>query len=310
MANKLLTYNYRYVSLKSGEIRFIDEGEGKTILLLHGAPFTALGYMRVIDELRKHYRVVAPDLPGFGGSSAGAGFTGSLEDYSAFIGEFCRVLELDNFYMYLFDSGGCMGLHAASTFASRLAGLVIADTVAFPLTGRAWIVGFVLRHIVTSRPARYLNRKLNLLPWLVATVVPLLALKPFSRNERQAMIREFDTEAKRDRVLNLFAQMGRDTEFMRTVAERAWKYLGHIPALLLFGQFDPVRFVGAVSRFEKMFDECSVRIMPLEEHFPIFASGEKMAREVHEWIQRQDGRGRISSVPPSRLRAPIDARGG
>jgi len=289
MANQFPAYNVRHINLKSGEIGFIDEGKGKTILLVHGAPFTSLGYMRVIDELRKTYRVVAPDLPGFGSSSAAAGFTAKLEDYSAFLVEFCQVLALDDFYMYLFDSAGCFGLHAAPALASKLAGLVIADTVAFPLTGRAWAVRFVLRYIVSSRPARFLNRKLNLLPWLVATVVPLLGFKPFSRRVRQAMITQFDTEEKRDRVLNIFSQMGWNDRFMFEISEGTKKYLSHIPALLLFGQFDPVRFVGAVPRFQKMFAKCTVRIIPLEEHFPIFASGAKVAREMNDWIKQQEG---------------------
>jgi haloalkane dehalogenase len=302
MTNNFHNYKYGQISLKSGEISYIDEGKGKTILLLHGAPFTSLGYMRVINSLRKNYRVIAPDLPGFGRSTIGTGFTGSLENYSSFIQEFCEALELDDFYIYLFDSSGCMGLHAAPGFASRIAGLVVADTVAFPLTGRAWLVRFVLRHIVSSGIARYLNRKLNLLPWLVAVVVPLVAFKPFSSQERQAMLNEFDTEAKRDRVLDIFSQMGWDEQFMLDTANGIKKKLSHIPTLLLFGQFDPVRFVGAISRFQKMFDDYTVRIMPLEEHFPIFASGEKVANEVDDWVKRREAV-RSSSVSQAQMRA-------
>lgn len=288
MAKTFLTYNRRCVSLNSGEISFIDEGEGTTILLLHGAPFTSLGYMRVIDHLRPTYRVIAPDLPGFGASTASASFTGNLVGYSASIEEFCRALELDSFYMFLFDSGGCMGLRAARALAPKLSGLVIADTVAFPLSGRAAVVRFALKHIVTSPPARFLNRKLNLLPWLVATVVPLLGLKPFASEERQAMISQFDTEAKRDKVLDIFSQMGWDEQFVRDVADGAKQHLSHLPALLLFGQFDPVRIVGAISRFQSMFEDNLIRIIPLEEHFPIFASGVRVAQEVNDWITKRE----------------------
>jgi haloalkane dehalogenase len=247
-----------------------------------------MGFMRVIDELRANYRVVAPDFPGFGQSGADRDFKARLEDYSAFVHEFCQELALEDFYLYLFDSSACIGLHAAPGFSSKLAGLILADAVAFPLTGSAWPVRLILRYVVTSPPIRFMNRVFNALPWLVITVAPFK--NPFTREERDILIRQFDTEEKRNRILDVFSQMGWNEEFMAGVAERAKSELNLVPTLLLFGQFDPVRFVGAVSRFRKMFDDCDVRIIPLEEHFPILASGKRVAREVDSWIKQNEAR--------------------
>lgn len=60
----------RRVATPSGDIAFVDEGEGPPVLLLHGAPLTSLGFVRVVRELRTQQRVIAPDLPGFGRSRA------------------------------------------------------------------------------------------------------------------------------------------------------------------------------------------------------------------------------------------------
>jgi haloalkane dehalogenase len=272
----------RTLMLDGGVVSYLDEGSGPVVVLLHGAPLTSLGFVRVIRSLRRDHRVIAPDLPGFGGSDLPPAFSGALSGYAAFVERFCLTLGLEAMYLYVNDSSGSFGLEAAARLQGRVAGLVVADTVQIPLTGRAWPVRQLLARLMGLRLVRWLNRRLNLLPWLVATVAPYL--RPFSRSEREALVNEFDTPAKRDRVLELFRQMGRDHAFMRHAAELVYARLRNVPALLLYGQFDPVRFVGAIGRFRRLLPRSVVRIVPFEEHFPILASGARVAELVRAWI--------------------------
>lgn len=262
---------------------YIDEGEGAVVLLLHGAPATSLGFVRVVRELKATHRVIAPDFPGFGDSDLPAGFGGTLDEHADFIAEFVRQLGLENVVMYVNDSSGCIGLAAATRLPpSTLKGLVVADTVPIPLTGAAWFVGLILRYVVTSFVMRWLNRRFNVLPWMVASVAPWR--NPFEKAERVALTREFDTPAKRDRVLDLFRHMAVDKPFMRETATRATAQLSEVPALILYGQLDPMRLIGGVSRFRAMFPNSRVAIIPKEEHFPILSSGAKVGRVVREWM--------------------------
>lgn len=51
----------------------VDEGEGPVVLLLHGFPYLAYAYRHVVPDLaRAGWRVIAPDLPGFGDSDSPA----------------------------------------------------------------------------------------------------------------------------------------------------------------------------------------------------------------------------------------------
>jgi haloalkane dehalogenase len=282
---RVLGLTLRSVSLDSGKISYVDEGAGPPIVLLHGAPLTGLGFFRVIRELKGRYRVIAPDLPGFGYSTRALHFDGTLSSYARCVEEFCRALDLKGFYVYLNDSSGCIGFAALARLADRVAGIVVADTVPLPLTGPAFLVKFALKYVIGSRFVRFLNRRLNLLPWLVATVAPFL--RPFSREERAVLAGQFETHEKRDRVLDVFGQMDNDDAFMRLAATSARERLAHIPALLLFGQFDPMRFIG-VSHYERLFRRSAVRIVPFEEHFPILASGKRVAEAVDQWIAHLD----------------------
>lgn len=224
----------RRITIPSGDLAYVDEGEGEgpPVLLLHGAPITSLGFVRVIRSLRGSHRVIAPDLPGFGQSRADARFGSSLPEYAKSLVDFCTALRLPPFVLFGCDAGALIGLAAAAKMASNIAGLVIADTVPFPLNGRAWLVKMTLRHVVTSRPARVLNRRLNLLPWLVATLDPFR--RPFSAHERAVLTSQYDSHVKRDRILDLFSAMGHDDEFMRDTAAAVAALGGHAGPVALW----------------------------------------------------------------------------
>ncbi|MDF3312274.1 alpha/beta hydrolase [Rhodococcus sp. T2V] len=67
----MTTTTYR---VNGKDIFVAETGEGPTVLLLHGGGPGASGvsnYSRNIDELAKHFRVVVPDLPGYGRSTKG-----------------------------------------------------------------------------------------------------------------------------------------------------------------------------------------------------------------------------------------------
>ena len=74
-------------------VSYIDCGEPKkgTVLLLHGWGVTASLYHLVIGHLASRYRVVAPDLPGFGGSQEPTE-PWCVADYAAFAEAFAAVV--------------------------------------------------------------------------------------------------------------------------------------------------------------------------------------------------------------------------
>ncbi|MFX4658493.1 alpha/beta fold hydrolase, partial [Acinetobacter baumannii] len=59
------------ITLGDINIHFVDEGTGPAVLLCHGFPETWYSWRHQIKSLAASgYRVIAPDLRGFGGSSS------------------------------------------------------------------------------------------------------------------------------------------------------------------------------------------------------------------------------------------------
>lgn len=80
-------------------------GKGKVALLLHGWAGSAAGMGKLQAELAKKYKVVAIDLPGFGGSQPPEGAWG-LDDYAYFVNNFLAKIEVKKLYAILGHSNG------------------------------------------------------------------------------------------------------------------------------------------------------------------------------------------------------------
>ncbi|KAL3480886.1 Alpha/Beta hydrolase protein [Aspergillus californicus] len=83
------------------------------ILLLHGFPSSSHQYRNLIPILATRYRVLAPDLPGFGFTTVPEGFQYTFDGLAAVISEFLDELGVKKFSVFIFDYGAPTGLRLA-----------------------------------------------------------------------------------------------------------------------------------------------------------------------------------------------------
>jgi haloalkane dehalogenase len=112
---------------------YVDEGEGETLLLIHGTPTWSFEYRHVIGAFSSRFRCIAPDHLGFGRSSRPTGFAYSPEAHAAALHEFVERLALDRITLVVHDFGGPIGLPLALEKNSRIARVVIINTWAWPI---------------------------------------------------------------------------------------------------------------------------------------------------------------------------------
>jgi len=77
------------------------------ILLLHGFPASSFQFRNLIPLLAKKYRVIAPDLPGFGFTVVpdGRKYEYTFDNLAKTIQAFLDVLKISRFAVYVFDYG-------------------------------------------------------------------------------------------------------------------------------------------------------------------------------------------------------------
>lgn len=271
----------RTLACRGGTMHYIDEGAGPTLLLLHPAVGTLFIYKRLALALRRRFRIVAPDLLGFGLSRPNHDFTHTLDEHADAVNDFVERLGLEVDALLVNDTSGPIGLGAAGRRPDLYRTLIITDTFGFPLRGRFLLVKVMLRFILPFWPVRWLNRRLNLLAWMVSTIAPYR--NPLPRAERQLYQQFFPTAESRDRIIDLFSQLGRGDDFLACVETAIQQKLASKQVLLLYGQLDPVRMIGFLAKFRQLFPNAQQVIIPREEHFPILGSADVVASAIESW---------------------------
>jgi haloalkane dehalogenase len=125
-----------WLAFRDGRIHFVDEGEGPTVLLLHGNPTWSYLYRNVIKERRGECRLVALDYPGFGMSKAPTGYGYTPQEHSEMLVEFITKLELTNFVIVVQDWGGPIGMSYVVKHQDNVRGIVLMNTWAWRSTLR------------------------------------------------------------------------------------------------------------------------------------------------------------------------------
>ena len=114
-------------------IHYIDEGEptAQVVLMLHGEPSWSFLYRKMgLPFVKAGYRVLAPDLPGFGKSDK----PGKRTDYSyarhvAWMQDWLRGMDLQNIILICQDWGGLIGLRLVADEPNRFARVVTSNTM-------------------------------------------------------------------------------------------------------------------------------------------------------------------------------------
>ena len=97
------------------DLPYLEGGKGEVLVLIHGFGGDKDNFTRIARFLTPHYRVLIPDLPGFGDATrrldAGYGMDEQTDRISVFLGQ----LGLDRVYL----GGNSMGGFIASLYAAR-----------------------------------------------------------------------------------------------------------------------------------------------------------------------------------------------
>jgi pimeloyl-ACP methyl ester carboxylesterase len=123
-----MSVRHRTVDLGQVEMFYREGGSvsSPALLLLHGFPTSSHMFRNLIPQLSDRYRVIAPDLPGFGYTKAPArglyAYTfGNL--YKA-VRSFVDTVGLQRFAMLVFDYGAPVGFRLASAYPNQIAAII------------------------------------------------------------------------------------------------------------------------------------------------------------------------------------------
>jgi len=130
--------HFRTVQVGEANVFYREAGpvDAPVILLLHGFPTSGHMFRDLMPLLADRYRVIAPDLPGFGNTVTpprGA-FEYSFDNLAKVIEAFVEVIGLHRYALYIFDYGAPTGLRLAMAHPERVTAIISQN-------GNAYIEG-------------------------------------------------------------------------------------------------------------------------------------------------------------------------
>ncbi|MCZ6721276.1 MAG: alpha/beta fold hydrolase, partial [Proteobacteria bacterium] len=119
---------YRTADIGGQKIFYREAGpqDALALLLLHGFPTSSHMYRHLIPALADAYRVIAPDLPGFGFSDTPdrADFSYTFENLTSVIDRFTDAIGLGQYAIFVFDYGAPVGLRLAVRHPERVTAII------------------------------------------------------------------------------------------------------------------------------------------------------------------------------------------
>ncbi len=142
------------------DLCYLDLGPGRPLMLLHGFMDTGYTWHRIAPDLvRRGFRIIAPDLPGFGGSLTPPDFGFEPGDMVRVLVRLMDHLGVDRWFMGGNSLGGGLSLLTALDFPDRVAGLAVLDPACYQMH-LIWTLRLLKSRLLGPLATAALNRPL------------------------------------------------------------------------------------------------------------------------------------------------------
>lgn len=130
----LYPFESKFVNIRGNYLHYIDEGQGKPVIMIHGNPTWSFYFRNLITSLSKNFRAIAPDHIGCGFSDKPDAKTyaytleSRINDLEMLI-HHLNITEKINLVVH--DWGGMIGLAFAVRHPDKVDKIVITNTSGF-----------------------------------------------------------------------------------------------------------------------------------------------------------------------------------
>lgn len=260
--------------------------DAPVMLLLHGFPSSSHMYRDLIPLLATQYRVIAPDLPGFGFTTVSAerNYVYTFDSLAATMEAFVQALGLAKYALYVFDYGAPTGFRLAAAHPERVTALVSQNGNAYlEGLGDAWAP--IKQYWADPSPA---NREvmrgflsLDATKWqYVHGVANPDDVAPEAYYLDAALL---ERPGNQDIQLELFLNYASNLE-LYPVFQQFFRD-SQVPTLAIWGKNDPFFIPPGAEAFRR--DNANAVVKMLDTgHFALETHADEIAAEIHVLLAR------------------------
>ena len=273
---------------------YVDEGDGDTVLFLHGNPTSSYLWRNIIPHLALQARCVAPDLIGMGDSDKlphSGHESYRFVEHRHYLDALLRTLDLcERVTRGLHDWGSALGFDWARRHAERVRGIAYMEAIVQPLTWAQWPEGFrgIFQGLRSDKGEDLVLARNS----FVERILPNAILRTLDEDEMNEYRRPF-LEPGEDRRPTLTwpreLPIDGEPEDVVDIVDTYGKWLAHSPVPKLFVNADPgAILVGDAREFCRSWPN-QEEITVAGSHFIQEDSPDAIGRAVADWHARLEG---------------------
>lgn len=279
---------YDTVKVDGVDVFYREAGpkDAPAVLLLHGFGASSHMFRDLIPYLASGYRVVAPDLPGFGMTNTPKDFRYTFDNLTNVIDAFTSAKGLERYAIYVFDYGAPVGWRLAVRHPEKITAIVSQNGNAYE---EGLSPGWAPMRAAWANPSaenREALRKFNtfdMTKWQYTEGVKDTSLvAPEGYVLAHAATERIGVDAQMD----LLVDYGQNVKQYPQVHDFFRRY--QPPTLAIWGKNDPFFLPPGAEAFKRDNPKAEVRFLDTG-HFAIETHGAEIAREMRSFLDRTIG---------------------
>ncbi len=284
--SELFPFESRFLEVNGAKVHYIDEGEGPVFLALHGNPTWSFLYRHIVAGLKDRFRCVALDYPGFGLSTAPAGYRYTIAEHARVVEAFVDELGLRDITVMVQDWGGPIGFWVATHHPEWFRAFVIGNTWAWPVND------LNTRVFSTTLGSRGLGGLLVRRADLFVNVFMKAGIKrrKLSPAEWDMYKKPHPTPASREPVHVMPREILKAHELLADI-EQGLPGVADKPALIVWADKDPAFKTPQRSRWERTFPNHRTHILRGASHYIQEDAPDEILTAFNDWWPTTKPRG-------------------
>lgn len=278
---RLFPFTSKWFDSRVGKVHYIDEGIGDPILFLHGNPTWSFLYRGIVIRLKKKFRCIAVDYPGFGLSERPSIYDYTPAEHAGIVRDLVQHLDLQNLTVMGQDWGGPIGMRVALDELPRVRALVMGNTWFWPLD--SW-QGKAFAYVMSMAPmqSQILNRN-----FFVEQLLPMGVKHPLPEEVMYHYREAMPTPSSRIGAAEFPIQLTAASSWLAKLENQVKDQLANVPLLLTWGLHDLLFTRPFMERFRETFRV--VRVQRLDaKHFIQEDAPKEIAEAIEDFLTSSD----------------------
>ena len=246
----------RDVEIEGFNVHLVEAGAGFPVVLVHGSPTSSILFRHQIATLSHRFKVIAPDILGFGQSAVPAGGT-AFHEQAGVLRALLDHLGLERYALLGHDWGGPIAMASAIQRPEQVSRLVLVNTTLRPDFNPPWYWKPFVAPLLGELLLVHLN--------LFGRGLPLMMRAAREKSLHRRYLAPLSRADTRRTVLSLERLTGY-AKLMREVVDVLPRM--QVPTLILWGEPDGYFRRPEMQRLHALIPHAKVRPIPKGGHFP------------------------------------------